>query len=93
MHWQVANWLFCRTLAAQQRARAMPNKGKSKRGANLKGSARISWQYVIEYRKGESGDAVFKAVMAQRSKRHRDTSDPRSRQAEARMEAAALAAM
>ena len=55
--------------------------------------ARISWQYAIEYRKGESGDAVFKAVMAQRSKRHRDTSDARSRQAEARMEAAAFAAM
>ena len=55
--------------------------------------ARISWQYCIEYRKGESGDAVFKAVMAQRSKRHRDTSDARSRQAEARMEAAAFAAM
>lgn len=53
----------------------------------------IAWQYTIEYRKGKSGDAVFKAVMARRSKRHRDTSDARSRQAEARMEAAAFAAM
>jgi hypothetical protein len=52
---------------------------------------RISWQYAAEYRKGESGDAVVRAVAAQRSSRHRDTSDPRARQAEARMEELAFA--
>ena len=49
--------------------------------------ARISRQYMAEYRKGESGDAVVRAVNAQRSKRHRDTGDPRARRAEAAMEA------
>ena len=53
--------------------------------------ARISWQYMAEYRKGESGDAVVRAVAAQRSKRHRDTSDSRSRRVEATMEAKAFA--
>lgn len=52
--------------------------------------ARISWQYVIEYRKGVSGLQVVKNVAEQRSSRHRDTS--RSRQAEAAVEAAAFAA-
>ena len=46
---------------------------------------------MIEYGKGESGDAVVRAVTQQRSARHRDTSDARSRQAEARMEALAFA--
>lgn len=55
--------------------------------------ARISWQYVIEYRKGETGSAVVRASAAQRSTRHRDTSDGRARQAEAAMEVAAFAAM
>ena len=35
MHWQVANWSLLRTLAAQQRARAMTGKSKSKRGSHL----------------------------------------------------------
>jgi hypothetical protein len=47
----------------------------------------ISWRYAAEYRKGESGNAVVRAVAQQCSKRHRDTSDPRARQAEAAMEA------
>ena len=34
---------------------------------------------MTEYRKGESGDAVVRAVAAQRSKLHRGSSDPRSR--------------
>ena len=55
--------------------------------------ARISWRYAAEYRKGESGNAVVRAVAQQCSKRHRDTSDPRARQAEAAMEAAALSAI
>ena len=46
---------------------------------------------MAEYRKGESGDAVVRAVAAQRCKRHRDTSDARSRRAEAAMEAKAFA--
>ena len=53
--------------------------------------ARISWRYAAEYRKGESGNAVVRAVASMCSKRHRDTSDPRARQAEAAMEAAAFA--
>lgn len=53
--------------------------------------ARISRQYMIEYRRGASGDAVLRAVNGQRSKRHRDTSDARARQVEARMEAVAFA--
>ena len=48
---------------------------------------------MIEYRKGASGNAVVRAVAQQRSPRNRDTSDPRARQAEAAMEAAAFAAM
>jgi len=55
--------------------------------------ARISWQYAREYRKGTGADSVFQAVMAQRTQRHRDTSDSRMRQVEARMEMAAFAAM
>ena len=50
--------------------------------------ARISWRYAAEYRKSESGNAVVRAVASMCSKRHRDTSDPRARQAEAAMEAA-----
>ena len=53
--------------------------------------ARISWRYAVEYRKGERGNAVVRAVAAQSSTRHRDTNDPRARQAEAAMEAAAFA--
>ena len=53
--------------------------------------ARISWQYASEYLKGERGDAVVRAVAGQRSTRHRDTSDPRMRQVEARMEMLAFA--
>ena len=52
--------------------------------------ARVSWRYMAEYRKGASGNAVVRAVAEQSSKRHRDTSDPRARQAEADMEAAAF---
>ena len=52
--------------------------------------ARISWRYAAEYRKGESGNAVVRAVASMSSKRHRGTSDPRARQAEAAMEAAAF---
>ena len=52
--------------------------------------ARVSWRYMAEYRKGASGNAVVRAVAEQSSKRHRDTSDPRARQAEAAMEAAAF---
>mmetsp|Transcript_22928 Transcript_22928/g.58312 ORF Transcript_22928/g.58312 Transcript_22928/m.58312 type:complete len:233 (-) Transcript_22928:77-775(-) len=52
--------------------------------------ARISRQYMIEFRKGETGHAVVRAVAAKRSARHRDTSDARSRPAEAAMEAAAF---
>ena len=51
--------------------------------------ARISRQYMIEYRKGERGDAVVRAVAAQRSKRHKDMT--RDRQVEAVMEAKAFA--
>ena len=53
--------------------------------------ARVSWQYFIEYAKGTAADKVVTAVAALRTKRHRDTSDPRLRQAEAAMEAAAFA--
>lgn len=53
--------------------------------------ARISWRYAAEYRKGERGNAVVRAVASMCSKRHRDTSDPRARQAEAAMEAASFA--
>jgi transposase len=52
--------------------------------------ARVSWRYMAEYRKGASGNAVVRAVAEQSLKRHRDTSDPRARQAEAAMEAAAF---
>ena len=49
---------------------------------------RISWQYAAEYRKGSECAEIVKSLAAQRSKRHRDTSDRRSRQAEAAMEEA-----
>ena len=52
--------------------------------------ARVSWRYAAEYRKGERGNAVVWAVARQSSKRHRDTNDPRARQAEAEMEALAF---
>lgn len=48
--------------------------------------ARISWRYAAEYRKGDRGNAVVWAVARQSSSRHRDTNDPRARQAEAAME-------
>ena len=54
---------------------------------------RISWQYAAEYRKGRDCAEVVSSLAAQRSKRHRDTSDRRSRQAEAAMEEAAMAGM
>ena len=47
--------------------------------------ARISRQYMAEYRKGADGSEAILAVKALRSKRHRDTSDARSRAAEASM--------
>jgi len=53
--------------------------------------ARVSWQYFIEYAKGTAADKVVTAVAALRTKRHRDTSDRRLRQAEAAMEARAFA--
>ena len=52
---------------------------------------RISWQYAGEYRKGSECAEVVRALAAMRSKRHRDTSVRRARQAEAAMEAAAMA--
>jgi hypothetical protein len=54
---------------------------------------RISWQYAAEYRKGSACAEVVSALAAQRSKRHRDTSVRRARQAEAAMEDAAMAGM
>ena len=54
---------------------------------------RISWQYAAEYRKGSECAVVVSALAAQRSKRHRDTSVRRARQAEAAMEYAAMAGM
>mmetsp|Transcript_25699 Transcript_25699/g.78107 ORF Transcript_25699/g.78107 Transcript_25699/m.78107 type:complete len:223 (-) Transcript_25699:35-703(-) len=53
--------------------------------------ARISWQYWAEYAKGPRCANVVKAVAEKRSARHRDTSDRRSRQAEAAMEVEAFA--
>ena len=53
--------------------------------------ARISHQYRIEYRKGASCDEAVRKVTEQRSKRHLDPNDPRSRQVEAAMEAKAFA--
>ena len=52
--------------------------------------ARISWQYWVQYRKGVRGFDAIGAVAAQRSKRHHDPNDGRSRQREAAMEAAAF---
>ena len=54
---------------------------------------RISWQYAAEYRKGSDCAEVVSAMAAHRSKRHRDTSVRRARQAEAAMEDAAMAGM
>lgn len=50
--------------------------------------ARISRQYMAEYRKGADACGAIQAVKAQRLKRHRDTSDARSRKIEAQMAAA-----
>ena len=48
--------------------------------------ARISRQYMHEYRKGANACDAIRNVTAQRTqKRHRDTNDSRSRQVEARM--------
>jgi transposase len=52
---------------------------------------RISWQFAAEYRKGARAAEAVRAVAEQRTKRHRDTNDGRSRQAEAAMEALAFA--
>ena len=54
---------------------------------------RISWQYAAEYRKGSECAEVVRSLAAQRSKRHRDTSVRRARQAEAAMEDAAMEGM
>jgi len=51
---------------------------------------RISWQYAAEYQKGSGCAEVVRSLAAQRSKRHRDTSVRRARQAEAAMEDAAM---
>ena len=55
--------------------------------------ARISHQYRIEFRKGADAHAAVQAVAAQRSARHRDTSDGRMRQVEAAMEVDATTAL
>ena len=54
---------------------------------------RISWQYAAEYGKGSGCAEVVRSLAAQRSKRHRDTSVRRARQAEAAMEDAAMEGM
>jgi hypothetical protein len=54
---------------------------------------RIAWQYAAEYRKGSECAEVVRSLAAQRSKRHRDTSVRRARQAEAAMEDAAMQGM
>jgi hypothetical protein len=54
---------------------------------------RISWQYAVEYQKGSECAEVVRSLAAQRSKRHRDTSVRRARQAEAAMEEAAMIGM
>ena len=54
--------------------------------------ARISWQYMLQYWKGADACEAIKAVACERSKRHRDTSDPRSRRVEAKLAAMALGA-
>ena len=54
--------------------------------------ARISRQYMQQYRKGKDAGEAIRIVTGQRSKahaRHRDTSDSRSRQLEAQMAALA----
>lgn len=55
--------------------------------------ARISRQYMAEYRKGADGGEAILAVKAQRSKRHRDVNDSRSRRHEAAMDAMASGGM
>ena len=45
--------------------------------------ARVSRRYMAEYRKGKDACAAVKAVQLMSSKRHRDTSDRRSRRTEA----------
>lgn len=52
--------------------------------------ARISCQFMREYWKSADAWGAIKAVASQRSKRHRDTSDIRSRKVEAKLAAAAL---
>jgi len=49
--------------------------------------ARISWQYMAEYRKRLDCNEAVRAVAAQRSSRHRDMNDARARPAEAAMAA------
>ena len=52
--------------------------------------ARISRQYMHEYRKGADASEAIRAVTSQRTKphaRHRDTSDSRCRRVEAQMAA------
>ena len=49
--------------------------------------ARISRQFMAEYRKGADGSDAIKAVKAQRSTRHRDPNDARSKQVESAMAA------
>ena len=73
---------------AESKARC--RKRQARAGAKQRRHARILRQYMTEYRKGASGDSVLRAVAVQRSKRHRDTSDARARQVEARMEVAAF---
>ena len=55
--------------------------------------ARVSWRYVAEYRKGVDCCLAVQRVAQTASKRHRDTSDRRSRQAEVAMAAAAAGQM
>ena len=52
--------------------------------------ARISEQYGVEYLKGAECCEAVRLVAGQRSSRHRDTGDRRSRRAEAAMEAAII---
>ena len=44
---------------------------------------------MVQYWKGANGADAIKAVNSQRTKRHRDPNDSRSRQVEARMDALA----
>ena len=52
--------------------------------------ARISRQYMKEYRKGADGAEAIQAVKLQRTRRHRDTSDARHRGVEATLAEAAM---